>query len=826
MMSRCYANFPKGLFLPVLLVFTLFSAACGGGGGGEPVVIPPPLAAVASGLWSDPATWGGEKPADYQEVTIPAGTTVTLDENTPALGILLVDGGLVFGESDLELRTGRIEVRGKLEVGTELSPFLRRAVITLGGNPGDSDPKLHNGLWVMPGGTLDLHGEPRGPGWTRLAQTASDGTNELVLQEPVSWRPGDRIVVASTDFDMNQAEEMTVSAVTGNVVTLIAPLRFTHWGATESGVEERAEVGLLSRNVVVQGYEGSTADGQGGHQLAMAGSTMRISGVEFTRMGHRGKLARYPVHFHMMGDATGSYARDNSIHHNFNRGVTIHGSHNAVVQGNVAYDTLGHCYFFEDGIETGNLLENNLGLLVSPPPVGSRIIESDADPAVFWVSNPDNILRANAAAGSTGFGFWYDLPVHPTGPSATDTVFPQHTPLGEFSGNVAHSNQLDGMMVDNIEGKAGYHPKAGALPTGAPAPAEFSSFTSFKNRNRGAWVRGDRLTLLGSAFADNAIGVTFASHSFGTESNFFRTSVIAGETANQGNPQDGVTTGLDDRTLPKPSNPDFPIRGFEFYDGMVSVENVGFVNLQPNGQRQAGALSDLRFDRFGWHTGNNAAGLVFTNANQAYFDPLGAHPVRPDDEDGHRSALFIDKDGSVTGTAGQTVTVNNPFLVDDACTFRSEWNAFVCPPTYAFGRLAVENQDAVPLAVTPVRIIRPDGLAQTLAGIPFEPRKQFNTSLLDGRPYRVEFSGAVPQKLRLRYRYRTPGDWVQVSLPYPHTPFKVIRDGAIAAPLAAAGSLAELSASAGNLYFHDGTNLHLKLMVQAGRDNAMVDIGP
>ena len=55
----------------------------------------------------------------------------------------------------------------------------------------------------------------------------------------------------------------------------------------------------------------------------------------------------------MMGDARGSYLKDLSIHHSFNRGVTIHGTDNVVVQRNLAYDVVGHTFFLEDGAETG-----------------------------------------------------------------------------------------------------------------------------------------------------------------------------------------------------------------------------------------------------------------------------------------------------------------------------------------------------------------------------------------------------------------------------------------------------------------------------------------
>ena len=34
--------------------------------------------------------------------------------------------------------------------------------------------------------------------WTRLAHTAKAGERTLILQEAVTWKPGDKIVIAST----------------------------------------------------------------------------------------------------------------------------------------------------------------------------------------------------------------------------------------------------------------------------------------------------------------------------------------------------------------------------------------------------------------------------------------------------------------------------------------------------------------------------------------------------------------------------------------------------------------------------------------------------
>lgn len=85
---------------------------------------------------------------------------------------------------------------------------------------------------------------------------------------------------------------MTCSYI-GNTITLVEPLQYLHWGRDY----ERAEVGLLTRHIVIQGDESSLNSSFGGH-LIMRHANLKISGTEFTRMGQKGAMGRYPVHFH------------------------------------------------------------------------------------------------------------------------------------------------------------------------------------------------------------------------------------------------------------------------------------------------------------------------------------------------------------------------------------------------------------------------------------------------------------------------------------------------------------------------------------------------
>lgn len=99
--------------------------------------------------------------------------------------------------------------------------------------------------------------------WTRLASTASKGAKTLQLLDPIEWNVGDEIVIASTGHRQTQREneKKTISLISGDKMTLTleSPLDTTHVGVEETFdgtlVEMRAEVGLLTHNVVVRGNQ-------------------------------------------------------------------------------------------------------------------------------------------------------------------------------------------------------------------------------------------------------------------------------------------------------------------------------------------------------------------------------------------------------------------------------------------------------------------------------------------------------------------------------------------------------------------------------------------
>jgi hypothetical protein len=675
--------------------------------------------------WSDPATWpNGRVPGAGDTVTIAAGKDVVLDVSPPALGGLTIEGKLSFANTaDLELTTEWVMLHGELAIGSEASPHTRKATITLTNNVPDEEPMRDmgdRGIMVS-GGTLNLHGD-RTHTWTKLARTAAAGSSSIEVLDASGWRVGDEIVLASTDFDPRQAERRSISAIKGNTITLDRALEYMHFGQITFGVDERGEVGLLTRNIRIQASADAEQSYFGGHVMAMAGSRMYVSGVEFNRMGQNLTLARYPIHWHLIGDAKGQYIRNAAIHDTYNRCVTVHGTNFLRIENNVTYNTVGHCFFLEDGIEHGNEFVRNLAIQTKchtskpcvptnlaasgEPRTGTNgqqskdvLLPSDNTVASFWITNPDNTYRDNVAAGSDANGFWMSLPEHPNGKFEGTEIslktWPRRTPFREFKGNVAHSN-YDGFMFDRNINANNTFGVTGSSHTGLENPADpnsralpsvFEDLTAYKNRNGGIWGRGEMHLFRNVKFADNAIGFTHASGAFGRYDYTSQVvdSLFVGETENIGNPRTPEEQAYG-RSLPKPTLPDFPIRGYEYYDYRHDVVNTTFRNYEDNATRKTGAISNLMFSSFGVSTNNAFERVNFIDAKPVYFPPMENNAKWASDNGGSTSyttAAYRDRDGSLGFGPDSYVLihdgVHDSIAVDtDACEIKPTWNAAVC----------------------------------------------------------------------------------------------------------------------------------------------------
>ena len=286
------------------------------------------------------------------------------------------------------------------------------------------------------------------------------------------------------------------------MVQLSGALEYTHYAGSkdygETGKPEmltmRAEVGLLTRSVKIRGDDSTTSTKYGGHIMLKGDNVIgRISHVELKNMGQAYQLQRHPVTFTESEHLGESYVSHSAIWDGYNRAIAIHASNCLKIEGNVAYNVMGHNYFLQDGIETKNSFIRNLAISTVP---SHSLLNTDQTPASFWITNPNNYFEGNHAAGSDMYGFWFNLPKNPTGSSETEDICPEGVKLGKFEKNVAHTNGRYGLrvfpkhiprtypcvdaMVEPAQGST--NPESDAYDKNPAIPAEYKNFLGFKNK--------------------------------------------------------------------------------------------------------------------------------------------------------------------------------------------------------------------------------------------------------------------------------------------------------------------------------------------------------
>eukprot|EP01035_Chromulina_nebulosa_P037684 gene37684-50877_t len=248
-------------------------------------------------------------------------------------------------------------------------------------------------------------------------------------------------------------------------------------------IDMRCEIGLLSRNVIIQGSE-YNSDGQlfGVHTVAMMSGIFRIENAEIRRCGQAFNFGRYCTHTHKGGNMEGSYVKANSIHHSFQRAVTTHDSNNWEVRDNVAFNVKGHAFFVEDGPEVYNSITGNLGIRIK---ASSALLPGDQQPAIFWTATPKNFWRDNVAAHSSARGMWFEFTGQIPADPGEEPTCPDGQVLGEFRNNTFHSNSQMGLRI---------YPRWVPVedqcdPSSPPSPQYLYGLNSYRNGGNGLFSK-------------------------------------------------------------------------------------------------------------------------------------------------------------------------------------------------------------------------------------------------------------------------------------------------------------------------------------------------
>uniref|UniRef100_A0A3B4Y513 PKHD1 like 1, tandem duplicate 2 n=1 Tax=Seriola lalandi dorsalis TaxID=1841481 RepID=A0A3B4Y513_SERLL len=643
-------------------------------------------------VWSSRFTWGGLSPPEKGSfAVITKGQTILLDTSTPVLKMLLIQGGtLLFDEADIELQAENILITdgGRLQIGQEGAPFQHKAIITLHGNLRSPElPVYGTKTLAVREGVLDLHGIPVPVPWTHLAQTATSGAATLTLMKAVTWKSGDEIVIAST----------------GNRWSRVFFMCFNNTVKTKAKLHDKIEAcpdgfntGEFATQTCFQGRFGEEvgSDQFGGCIMFHAprpNENLAIGRLEYVEVFHAGqafRLGRYPIHWHLMGNIDyKSYVRGCAIHQTYNRAVTIHNTHRLLVERNVIYDIMGGAFFIEDGIETENILQYNLAVFVKQ---STSLLNDDVTPAAYWVTNPNNIIRHNAAAGGTHFGFWYRMHEHPDGPSYDPNICQKRVPLGEFHNNTVHSQGWFGLWIF----KDFFPMKNGGCRSRSPQPAVFNTLTTWNCEKGAEWVNVGAVQFNGFVMVNNEkAGIEakrifqWAVSSFGEEGGAtVSNSTIVGHV-------DELALGDDYCTRLGVITP--------FDDGM-SVLNTKFLNFDRSSCAAIGVttIDGTCGDRCGgWAV--RFSGVQYVNSpNKAKF--RWEHEVQ-----------LVDTDGSLTGKVDQKVVPMSALLDPAHCSQSAEWSlgfpGAVCDHTVDFHRLSFNNPSPTSLKAKDVILTNSHG---------------------------------------------------------------------------------------------------------------------
>ncbi|NXE25720.1 TMEM2 hyaluronidase, partial [Ardeotis kori] len=640
-----------------------------------------------------------------------------------------------------------------------------------------------------------------------------------LLDDVSSWEPGDRIVVASTDYSMYQTEEFTLlpcTECTKHQVKVKENPQFPHVGEVIDGVDMRAEVGVLTRNIVIKGETENTCyhekecqffnyDTFGGHIKMLKNFTsVHLSYVELKQMGQQ-QIGSYPVHFHLCGDVDEkggysfkTYLEGLSIHHCFSRCVTVHATNGLLVKKISCF--VGKLFLVRPHLLCRDMHILKLSLLVLLHTTMLLAVST------FWISHPNNHLISNAAAGSQDAGIWYLFHKVATGDSHNLAIETKSelTPLGIFYNNRVHSNFKAGLFIDKavkttnasiddpreylcLDNNARFRPHQDADPEKPRVAALIDRLISFKNNDHGAWVRGGDILIQNSGFADNGIGLTFASDgSFPNDegaSQEVSESLFIGESKNYGFPggqnKYAGTGGIDNKTRTLPRNRTFPIRGFQIYDGPIRLTKCTFKNFVPTPDRFTSAVGFLMKNPWQMTPKNNISLVKFgPNVSlKAFFGKPGPW-FEEGDLDGDKTSIFHDIDGSVTDYKDTYVgRMDNYLIQHPKCINITEWSGVVCSGTYAQAStlVYVQTWNGQNLSMTIVRDEYPAN-PMVLRGINQRAVfQQYQPVVMLQKGYTIHWNGKAPNVTYLYLINFNKNDWIRVGLCFqPNTDFIIV----------------------------------------------------
>ncbi|XP_067840890.1 fibrocystin-like [Heptranchias perlo] len=450
---------------------------------------------VSISMWSSPLSWEGvaegwggynhSVPGPEDDVIVLPGRTILVDVDLPPLRGLYILGKLEFpiNRSNALYVHCIVLLGGELIIGNSENALQSNETMQIKLKTSEAvGCNRLNGIDVEAGtigvyGKLQINSSYSTQTWTHLGFDISPGNERIVLEDDVSWRLGDNIVITPSSYDPHETESVTMRDIQGQNIQLRERLLHRHIGSSyvvDEGhhISLAAEVGLLTRNVqitadgdciawIVVGQKRNTTSGE------LYSGILQVSNVEFVRIGKRGHSA---IEFSNI--SPGSQMISCSIHHICGCAVHSVASSGILLRDNVIYNTEGHGLNLEG---QNHILIRNLIVLTRQPVNGAEWV------AGIKVNLVDNVkLLNNVVAGSERLGYYIN----------GQQCFQQESP---WSGNVAHSN-LHGIHLYTGDG--------------FQCCTKISGFLAHKNYDYGIFLHIQSSVLVSNVtLVDNGVGL-------------------------------------------------------------------------------------------------------------------------------------------------------------------------------------------------------------------------------------------------------------------------------------------------------------------------------
>ena len=142
-------------------------------------------------------------------------------------------------------------------------------------------------------GEFTTYGADKTPYVRAESDILREATSIELSEVPEDWRVGDRLllpetaqtVVLGNRVEINESEEVTISAINGNTIEFETAVQFDHLGVSDNpfDVERYAHIGNLTRNVVFQSENG---EGVRGHVFLTATAVVDVDNTSFLSLIH------------------------------------------------------------------------------------------------------------------------------------------------------------------------------------------------------------------------------------------------------------------------------------------------------------------------------------------------------------------------------------------------------------------------------------------------------------------------------------------------------------------------------------------------------------